>query len=238
VLVFLLPVCSTSINQLKSCLESINKIRYNVLILVSDCNLTEDREKLYTQYTNIKVVSKSDSGIYEGVNKLIGYIPENSFVSFINSDDFVNNKYFEKAIKILEKNKDIQGIYGDINFGGKIINPRINRYSFKFLKYQVMPFPHISLVLRSIHYFNSGGFKEDFSISSDLFFLNNLISSKVELKYLKLISGYCNPGGISSTGEHLEESYRCALDYKKPKALSFLILIFLKLKYKINNIFS
>ncbi len=103
----IIPVFNTDVLRLAACFDSINSQTYdNLQIIIVDASndkkTIEFLSKYKFKYTNVKKI-KSDKGVSHQRNLGIKNSDFN-FVSFVDSDDFLNPEYFEQLIYSLFTN--------------------------------------------------------------------------------------------------------------------------------------
>lgn len=126
--------CYNTAPFIDKCINSVlNQTYKNIeLILVEDCSTDNTKQvlKKYEKYDNIKIIYNNENhGL--SYNRNLGL--ENSkgdYISFIDSDDYIDNKFYEVLIKEIEKENsdfcvcDIMTVYS--NSGEKIVNKAYN----------------------------------------------------------------------------------------------------------------
>ena len=93
----------------------INQSYKNIEYIIIDGDSKDNTNKIIRKYKKkIKyLVSKKDKGIYDGFNK--GYkIAKGDFIGIINSDDVYKKKAIETVVSYINKNKDIDFIFGSV----------------------------------------------------------------------------------------------------------------------------
>ena len=100
---------------LKKCIESIISSTYaNLEIILVDDGSTDGSGKICDEFQakdkRIRVVHKKNGGLSDARN--VGLeIARGEFVSFIDSDDYIDSEMFEEVLTQFDKNTDIV-IYG------------------------------------------------------------------------------------------------------------------------------
>ena len=177
--VSIITVCYNSESTIKDTLESVFSqsyfdIEYIIIDGLSKDNtltiINEQREKV------THVISESDKGIYDAMNKGIK-LATGEIIGILNSDDlFSDDKIISSIVDIFQENSNIDAVYGDlIYFETK--NPQ------KCVRYwKSVPFydnffddgyviPHPTLFVRKNIYDKLGSYYPYFKISSDYEFM-------------------------------------------------------------------
>lgn len=122
------------------------------------------------------IVSESDNGIYDAMNKGIG-IASGEIIGILNSDDFYCDKdVLWEVSEYFQNNKDLDILYGDLVYVSKNkIDKVVRRWRSKpyyptFFEDANVP-PHPSLFLRSNVYWMAGVFNTQFKLAADYEFM-------------------------------------------------------------------
>ena len=147
--------------------------------------------------------SESDLGIYDALNKGIEKA-NGDVIGFVHSDDLLLKSDILESITNTFKNKEIDGIYGDIEYVEKIDINKVVRYwkscSFnkKLLKKGWTP-PHTSLYLRKEVYEKHGKFDLTFKISADYDFMLRIFKDDtLKFEYIPKVITRMRTGGVSN----------------------------------------
>ncbi len=147
-----------------------------------------------------KIISESDNGIYDALNKGIKNATGDIIV-FLHADDiFAETKIIEKAAKLFEK-KQTDSIYGDLRYVAKENTDKTLRYwksgeySFSKLKKGWMP-PHPTFFIKKEIYDKYGIFDTEFKIAADYdIILRFLGKHKISTAYLPEVITKMRIGG-------------------------------------------
>ena len=206
----LMPTRNSSLTLIKAldALVSCDTIKE---ILIADGGSEDQTLKLISTYDSarVKVMSRGDNGLYDGVNKIIPHVT-GQYVLFMNSDDVVNCEYVQAAVCLLA-DSDYDYVFGDIVYGGLLRQPRFTTPPKPFKPAQLMPFPHVSLMMGAELFKKIGTFDTGYRIAADLDFINRLISITSNGKYLPKIAAVCGPDGLSSGSKQVYESWQIAI---------------------------
>ena len=157
------------------------------------------------QFENASLVSETDTGIYDGLNKALERVNA-EFVCVLHADDvFASDDILEMvALKLKESRFDLA--YGDVLFYSKANSSHIVRrwISGNFVKKKLflgwMP-PHTSLFIKKEIFNNFGYYRTDLKVSADYdFILRILKSDELEITYFMKPIVKMSIGGASTSG--------------------------------------
>ncbi|MES2265315.1 MAG: glycosyltransferase family 2 protein [Bacteroidota bacterium] len=192
-------------DTLQACLNSIYKQSYTALEIVIVDGLSTDGTVDILQNNTDKIafwVSEKDNGIYDAMNKALGFIT-GDWVYFLGADDIL----FKDFSLLCEELKDDRVIYYGrvMTLGGPTIP--VNAYGFaKYgLCHQAMIYP------RKV--FNNRTFNTQYKISADYALNMTLFNSgEFTFEFKDLLVANFNQTGVSSTHtDHVFEHNRGAL---------------------------
>ncbi|HAF28011.1 MAG TPA: glycosyl transferase [Bacteroidales bacterium] len=202
----IITVCYNSEYTIQNTINSVlNQSYSDIEYIIVDGNSTDNTKSIITSYAN-KIscfISEPDHGIYHAMNKGIR-MATGDIVGMLNADDFFTNQEVVQRIVKEFENKDIDAVYGDVQF----VNPeninRIVRYysSSKFkpnkFKYGFMP-AHPSFYVKKDLFEKLGYYKEDYLIASDYeLLIRFLFKGNLLYKYIERPLVTMRSGGISN----------------------------------------
>jgi glycosyltransferase involved in cell wall biosynthesis len=183
----------------------INQSYQNIEYIIIDAKSTDGTLDIINKYnSNIQLVlSESDNGFYDGLNKGIK-LATGDIIGSLNADDrFAGNFIIEKIVNEFNKKADLDCIIGDIAFANN--DDKISRYysssNFKIslFKWGVMP-PHPSFYCKKKLFLQLGFYDASFKIAGDFeLMLRFLWKHKIKFKYLPLLMVYMKKGGKSTS---------------------------------------
>ena len=148
-----------------------------------------------------KIVSESDKGIYDGLNKGIS-LATGDVIAFLHSDDvYANETVISDIVNCFDNNT--QGVYGDLVYTDKADVNKVFRYwkscdfSLSLLSKGWMP-PHPTLFLRREVYQKYGAFDISFKIAGDYDFMLRILKDNIVVKYLPQVIYKMRVGGESN----------------------------------------
>ncbi len=151
----------------------------------------------------MKVVSESDQGLYDAMNKGIARA-SGDIVGILNADDFyAHNQVLEKVARLFQK-PEVQAVYGDLDYIHPLKTDRVVRkwrsghYRRAAFLYGWMP-PHPTFFVRKALYKDYGVFDRSFQTAADYeLMLRFLYKYKVKVAYLPEVLVKMRTGGQSN----------------------------------------
>jgi len=171
----IITVCLNSEKTIeKTILSVLNQTYKQIEYIIIDGGSTDNTLKIINKYKKrISIIkSEKDRGIYYGMNKGIR-LAKGHVISFLNSDDFYANKFVIEKIARTFKDKNCEGIYGDLMFIGKdyqSIEPLRSWHPGNFSLKKVLlgwQVPHPTFFVKRTYYKKFGDFDTNFKIASD-----------------------------------------------------------------------
>ncbi len=162
--------------------------------------LIADYQKLFP----IRLISESDSGLYDAMNKGIK-LATGEIIGILNSDDFYYDaNVLTKINNIFETNQDVDAVYGDLVYVDKDDISKTVRY-WQSGKYQESKInngwimPHPTFFVRKKVYDKCGKiFDTNFSVAADYELMLRLLKvNKIKVQYLPEILVKMRTGGKS-----------------------------------------
>lgn len=185
-------------------------------VLVADGGSTDGTPDLVERIDDprLRLVSRSDTGIYNGANTALKAC-SGEFVLFMNSNDFLVPAYLD-AVLAADAREGADFYYGCTTTENREIRPRLGAQGVSDRAWQVMPFPHVSMIVRRSVHESVGWYDESFRIAADLDFINRLLLSGARGSFVDAVAADCSQGGISSGFRHITEACRVAVKNGKP----------------------
>ncbi len=170
----IITCCLNSEKTIRETIESVIKQScQNIEYLIIDGGSTDNTLNIINEYKNkiSKIVSSSDNGIYDAMNKGIK-LATGEIIGFLHSDDFYpNNFIIEKVVKAFDI-QQVDSVYGDLLYVAQSDAKKIIRtwfsgnYNRNNLKYGWMP-PHPTFFVRRRMYDSYGFFNDNLRIAAD-----------------------------------------------------------------------
>lgn len=205
--VSIITVTYNSEEYIKDCIRSVLLQTYpNVEYIIIDGSSTDNTLKIINDENingKIKVVSESDNGIYDAMNKGIK-LATGDIIGILNSDDFFSEeRIIEKVVDIFN-NEDIDVLYGDVQFVDPQETTKIIRYysskrfSPKMFKYGFMP-AHPTFYAKKNLFTEFGYYKTDYKIAADFELLIRFLhNTQIKYFYIELPLVSMRTGGKSN----------------------------------------
>ena len=246
----LITVTYNSSKTLKTTLESIlNQLHTDYEYIVVDGASKDNTVALLKEYepkfkNNIKWISEPDKGLYDAMNKGIR-MATGDVIGILNSDDFfTSNDILRQVSEALEKNKNLDAVYGDIHF----VNPDnlekcIRYYSSKVFKRGLMRLgfmpAHPSFYMRKACFEKYGLYKTDYKIAADFEYLLRVIfKHKIRTQYIPVDMVTMRTGGASTSGlkSHMKIMKEHLKAFRENEIYTNAFLLSLRFFYKIGEL--
>jgi glycosyltransferase involved in cell wall biosynthesis len=198
-------VCNR-VASIKNAIDSVQAQTWlDVEHLIQDCGSTDGTMEIICQCAraNTAVVSQSDHGIYDAINKGIGRAT-GDIIGLMHSDDvFAHDGVLAKIAAVFEAT-EIDGVYGDLQYVATNDSSRIIRhwhageYRPSMLRRGWMP-PHPTLYLRKEVFNRYGLYDTSFRIAADYdAILRYLAKGQIKLAYIPEVLVKMQLGGESN----------------------------------------
>lgn len=195
-----------SASTVKDTIESVIAQDYtDIEHIIIDGASKDNTLEIVKSYGNkiAKVISESDNGIYDAMNKGI-QAASGDVVGILNSDDFFTSNDVISTIAKTFQDNDIDALYGDIHF----VNPEnlgktVRYYSSEKFKPSLFRFgfmpAHPSFYMKRSCYEKHGLYLLDYKIASDYdLLIRYLYKHKIKYKYVKKDFVTMRTGGVST----------------------------------------
>ena len=203
-LISIVTVTYNSEKFIKNCVSSVNKQTYNNIehVLV-DGNSKDSTVELFKKnaFRNPTIVSESDKGIYDAMNKGIK-LSKGDFIGFLNSDDYFSSSDSIEIIVQNLKKYNVDCVHGNVVFLSK--KNKINRVwkSKDFLggAFSKSWTPaHPTFYCKSSIYKKFGYYNTRYKIAADVeLMLRFLEKNKISSKYISQSLVCMREGGVST----------------------------------------
>jgi glycosyltransferase len=202
-------VVTASYNSAKTIgatIQSVNAQSYaNIEQVFIDGGSTDDTLSVISASAgkNHSVLSESDNGIYDALNKGVQRAT-GDVVGFLHADDFYTDDSVVKRIADCFSRAEVQAVYGDLQYVSQSDTDKVIRtwdtkpFSPGRLKRGWMP-PHPTLYIRKEWYERIGGFDTQYRIAADYLSILQLFSyPDFDAVYLPQVLVKMRVGGASN----------------------------------------
>jgi glycosyltransferase len=238
--VSIITVCFNSSATIHKTIKSVNSQSYkNIEHIFVDGNSKDGTRKIILSKSKraTKLISESDHGIYDAMNKGIKF-SSGQIIGILNSDDFYFNcNVIENVVKEI-KRQSSDCLYGDLVYINQKRLSKIVRYwvagefNKQRIKFGWMP-PHPTVFLMRKIYDDLGYFNTNYKISADYdFILRLLVREGLKITYLPKILVKMRLGGASNRSfkRIFIKSYEDYLILRKNYSSSIFTLFFKNLR--------
>lgn len=191
---------------IKDTIKSVLSQSYdNIEYIIIDGKSSDNTINIIQKYSESisKLISETDSGIYDALNKGINSA-SGDIIGFLHADDIYNDENsINRIVKTFNDNK-VDSVYGDLLYVSKSDTNKIIRkwisgnFKRKKLKYGWMP-PHPTFFVKKTIYENLGSFDTSFKIAADYdLILRFLGKHNVSVQYSRGILIKMRIGGESN----------------------------------------
>jgi glycosyltransferase len=224
---------------IEDCVTSVNNQKYSKIgHIIVDGASTDDTIAIVKSIPNkiIAVISESDDGIYDALNKGINST-SGDIIGFLHSDDIFSSEYIiQKVCDVFNTNSNIDGVYGDLELVDKKNSNKVIRkwksqqFHSKLLNRGWMP-AHPTLFLKKEVYLKHGLFDLSLKISADYDYMLRIFKDKgLNFIYLPEVITKMRLGGASNSSlkKLIQKSVEDYQSLKKNKIQNPFIVLALK----------
>lgn len=219
--VSIITVCFNRNETINETITSVlNQDYSDIEYIVIDGNSTDGTKETIQSYSHqiTKYISEPDKGMYDAINKGIGFAT-GDIIGLMHSDDvFYDSKVVSKIVLAFKNNPITDGVYGDGIYVSNTVDEKIVRnriggeYDFEKIKAGWLPL-HPTVYLKKAIIEKYGNYNLDFKIASDTeFLLRYLFKYKIKMVYVNDYFVKMRIGGVSTSYkrafEVLLEDYR------------------------------
>ena len=201
----IITVSYNSVDTIEDTIKSVISQDYSdVEYIIVDGASTDGTLGVINRYKeNIKtVVSESDKGMYDAMNKGI-QLSSGDFIGILNSDDvYKDSNVLSLVVNSFEQN--IDAVYGDIEYVDRIdLNKRLRylpagEYKLNSFKWGWMP-PHPGFFIKKSKYVQFGLYLLGLGSSADYeLMLRMVVKHQIKLNYIPKVITKMRMGGVSN----------------------------------------
>jgi glycosyltransferase involved in cell wall biosynthesis len=199
--------------------------------------LSEDRTlEIARSFNNphIRIISESDNGIYDAMNKGIRNA-SGKYILILNSDDRLYEKNLRSLIEKYKNQYDRKIIFCSGRFIG---TNKVKKSSFEKLGYRMTIF-HPGTIISKEFYYQHGLYSDQYKISSDYWYFLKVkmekLLTRADFVYENTILTEMRLGGASSNkNKTAEENYKIHSEFLNP-LIAYLIFVIRIFKYALQN---
>lgn len=205
----IVTVCYNSEAYIRCAIESTLVQSYkNIEYIIIDGASNDKTLDIIREYSDqiSCIVSESDDGIYDAMNKGIK-LATGDYIGILNSDDFYqNNEVIASLVSYIESNSNSDIILGGVDFvNSNNLNNVVRSYKTDLfrswmLRIGIMP-PHPGAFISRRAYDVAGQYRLDFKIGADFeWFVRALLVKRLRYKVISLNLVRMRVGGVSTSG--------------------------------------
>ena len=229
------------------CLQSVRSQTYSAEHLIIDGNSSDNTLEIAKRHSpNACIVSESDTGIYNAMNKGIA-MASGDIIGFLNADDvYADNKVLERVIAAFG-NLAIDACYSDLVYVEQEDLTKVVRY-WKSRDYQDGLFKrgwspaHPTFFVHKFIYEKYGYFDLDYKLAADFEIMMRLIGKyKINSLYIPKVLVKMRLGGATnkSLSNIIKQNLEIMRSYKKNNIkFSFFSFIANKIVNRIRQLYS
>ena len=202
----IITVCYNSISTITDTIESVlSQSCSNIEYIIIDGGSEDGTLEVINRYKEkiYHIVSESDYGIYDAINKGIN-LATGDVIGILNSDDYYSDEFVLEKVLSVFSDKKVDAIFADLVYvHPDKLNNVVRYYSaadFSLTKfaYGWMP-PHPTFFVKREIYEKYGLFKTDYKIAADFELLARfLVRHKISYHYLPEVIVKMRTGGLST----------------------------------------
>jgi glycosyltransferase involved in cell wall biosynthesis len=206
--VSIITVCFNSAKTIRDTIESVLSQDYpDIEYIIVDGSSSDETVAIVKEYADriAVIVSESDRGIYDAMNKGIALV-NGDIVGMLNSDDVYMHEHAVSDLIREMQNKDTDSVYADLVIVDPLDLNKVLRYydssyfSPKKFRFGWMP-AHPTFFVRKSLYNKVGPYSLDYNISADYEMLIRLLwVEKITYTYLPNPVVRMRYGGASTSG--------------------------------------
>ncbi len=233
----IVTVCLNSLNGLKKTIESIREQTWTEfeLIIMDGCSTDGSIEYLNCMkhtFSNFKLFSKPDNGIYDAMNCAVT-VATSDWIIFMNAGDvFYSPDVLLNTFSYFEDDHDL--IFGDVMLGGGVLKKQKTSFLYS-LRHSIC---HQSMFLSKVFLLDNIYDYKNYPITADNSILI-LKSNKLRVKKIDVIVCKFDMSGVSSMISNKSKIWNeKTLAYKSSDLTSikiFVALVFCKIMFLLNS---
>lgn len=231
-----ITVCFNAISTIQKTINSVQEQTFTDYEHIIIDGLSEDGtvEFLNTlSQSKMKILSESDEGIYDAMNKAIN-LSNGKYLLFLGADDYlIDSSVLQNVFNFLN-NSNLQLLIGKVKYeNGNIFD---SKFSIKTLLHNTI---HHQGTFYSNSLFSNFRYDRKYKIVADYELNLQLFIKLKNLKYIqsKEIISICRDGGISRNSENIVFKETNLIRLKTLGRVSHILKLIFYLKTKLHNVF-
>lgn len=244
----IITVCYNSVETIRDTIESVLSQEYpDIEYIIVDGASKDGTLKLISEYEGriSKVISESDKGIYDAMNKGV-QAATGDFVGILNSDDvFAGSDVIQNLVAHLQNNPSADAVYADLVFVQRkemdVVTRRYSSSGFSPWKVRFgFMIPHPTFYARRELFDKYGSYKLGYRVSADFELMARFMSKGVKMVRHSAVMVKMREGGISTTGfwwrihQNLEIVRAC----RENGIYTNILLVAMKVPFKLASYFK
>ena len=244
----IITVCYNSVETIRDTIESVLSQQYpDIEYIIVDGASKDGTLELISEYEGriSKVISESDKGIYDAMNKGV-QAATGAFVGILNSDDvFAGSDVIQNLVAHLQNNPSADAVYADLVFVQRkemdVVTRRYSSSGFSPWKVRFgFMIPHPTFYARRELFDKYGNYKLGYRVSADFELMARFMSKGVKMVRHSAVMVKMREGGISTTGfwwrihQNLEIVRAC----RENGIYTNILLVAMKVPFKLASYFK
>lgn len=244
----IITVCYNSVETIRDTIESVLSQQYpDIEYIIVDGASKDGTLELISEYEGriSKVISESDKGIYDAMNKGV-QAATGDFVGILNSDDvFAGSDVVQNLVAHLQNNPSADAVYADLVFVQRkemdVVTRRYSSSGFSPWKVRFgFMIPHPTFYARRELFDKYGNYKLGYRVSADFELMARFMSKGVKMVRHSAVMVKMREGGISTTGfwwrihQNLEIVRAC----RENGIYTNILLVAMKVPFKLASYFK
>jgi len=244
----IITVCYNSVETIRDTIESVLSQQYpDIEYIIVDGASKDGTLELISEYGGriSKVISESDKGIYDAMNKGV-QAATGAFVGILNSDDvFAGSDVIQNLVAHLQNNPSADAVYADLVFVQRkemdVVTRRYSSSGFSPWKVRFgFMIPHPTFYARRELFDKYGSYKLGYRVSADFELMARFMSKGVKMVRHSAVMVKMREGGISTTGfwwrihQNLEIVRAC----RENGIYTNILLVAMKVPFKLASYFK
>lgn len=244
----IITVCYNSVETIRDTIESVLSQQYpDIEYIIVDGASKDGTLELISEYEGriSKVISESDKGIYDAMNKGV-QAATGDFVGILNSDDvFAGSDVIQNLVAHLKNNPSADAVYADLVFVQRkemdVVTRRYSSSGFSPWKVRFgFMIPHPTFYARRELFDKYGSYKLGYRVSADFELMARFMSKGVKMVRHSAVMVKMREGGISTTGfwwrihQNLEIVRAC----RENGIYTNILLVAMKVPFKLASYFK